>query len=301
MKVAKSKKSFRLRKISIIIGLFILLVLVLVVIVFPVIFGILVAIPRNSEVGEAPSGFEEVIITAQDGIDLQAWYKSPQNGSVIILLHGASESRENLRKYAELLTKKGYGVLAFDQRGHGESEGRTNRFGWNGNEDVGAAVSFLEKKEEVKTIGAIGNSMGGEIILGAASSYPEITAIVSEGATYRDYEEFKATEEYSELMKKLSTSRITYLTLQLITGDKPPKPTILESIKDSNANYLFIASGEMPKEIDYNTIYKDAAGSGGELWVVEGVNHVGAFHEKEMEYTDRVIEFFDKNLLNIKD
>jgi uncharacterized protein len=42
-----------------------------------------------------------------------------------------------------VLARHGYGVLLFDARGHGRSEGRAMDFGWFGDLDVSAAVSFL--------------------------------------------------------------------------------------------------------------------------------------------------------------
>ena len=112
---------------------------------------------------------------------LAGWYKPPLNGAVIILIHGAGGSREGMRPYAAMLARHGYGVLALDLRGHGASTGRTNRFGWQGTQDVGAAVAFLQARDEVKAIGGLGSSLGGEVLLGAASKYPALKAIAADG------------------------------------------------------------------------------------------------------------------------
>ena len=43
----------------------------------------------------------------------------------------------------------GYGVLLFDRRGEGESEGDPNGLGWRGTRDVHAAISFLQGRPDV--------------------------------------------------------------------------------------------------------------------------------------------------------
>ena len=45
-----------------------------------------------------------------------------------------------------MLARHGYGVLLFDRRGEGESDGEPNAFGWGGDRDVKAAVDFLQAR-----------------------------------------------------------------------------------------------------------------------------------------------------------
>jgi pimeloyl-ACP methyl ester carboxylesterase len=131
------------------------------------------------------AGSWTIALTTDDQVMLAGWYKPPINGAAIILIHGAGGSREGMRPYAEMLAHHGYGVLALDLRGHGASTGLTNRFGWQGTHDVGAAVAFLQARDEVKMIGGLGSSLGSEVLLGAASEYPAMQAIAADGATTR--------------------------------------------------------------------------------------------------------------------
>src|SRR5690606_22112581 len=88
---------------------------------------------------------------------------------------------------AQVLAAEEYGVLLFDARGHGASEGRAMDFGWYGNEDVSGAVTYLAARPGVDfdRIAAVGMSMGGEEAIGAAGADPRIKAVVAEGATSR--------------------------------------------------------------------------------------------------------------------
>ena len=48
-----------------------------------------------------------------------------------------------------MLARHGYGVLLFDRRGEGRSDGEPNIFGWGGGEDIKAAVRYLKTRDDV--------------------------------------------------------------------------------------------------------------------------------------------------------
>ena len=48
-----------------------------------------------------------------------------------------------------MLARHGYGVLLFDRRGEGRSEGEPNTFGWGGDEDIKAAIRYLKTRPDV--------------------------------------------------------------------------------------------------------------------------------------------------------
>ena len=127
--------------------------------------------------------YEEVEFTTSDGLLLKGWYIRSQNGAAVISFPGRAASQ----KRAKVLARHGYGVLLFDRRGEGESEGDPNLFGWQGERDVHAAVAFLQSRPDVdpERIGGIGLSVGGEMMIEAAAESSALKAIVSEGASGR--------------------------------------------------------------------------------------------------------------------
>ena len=90
-----------------------------------------------------------------------------------------------------MLARHGYGVLLFDRRGEGSSDGEPNAFGWGGDRDVKAAIDFLQPRPDVDRdrIGGIGLSVGGEMMLEAAAETDDLKAVVSEGAGARAFSE----------------------------------------------------------------------------------------------------------------
>jgi len=278
-------------------GIFLVGVILLLYIGLPVGLGIAAVLPSKTAVGQPPPGFEEVALQAEDGVQLKAWYRPPAGsgqagaGTVIVLIHGAGGSRENMRPYAEILVRHGYGVLALDLRGHGDSQGKTNRLGWQGTLDVGAAVRFLQNQKEVEHIAGLGSSMGGEVLLGAASAYPALQAIVADGATRRSTPEYLALESNRPLVRSF-TARLMFATVQLLTGDQPPLP-LLDSMRGAESTrFLLVAAGENALETSYNQLFVDTLGSRAALWLAPGAQHTGALALYPAEYEQRVISFY---------
>src|SRR5207247_145400 len=94
--------------------------------------------------------------------------------------------------HARMLARHGYGVLLFDRRGEGESQGDPNAFGWGGAKDIKAAIAFLQHRPDVDPdrIGGLGLSVGGELMLQTAAETDTLAAVVSEGGGSRSFGEY---------------------------------------------------------------------------------------------------------------
>jgi pimeloyl-ACP methyl ester carboxylesterase len=270
----------------------IIAVLLLLYIVLPVALAVVAVYPTKSQPGLPPPGFEPVTLETGDGFSLAGWYFPPKNSTAIILIHGAGASREAVRPYAEMLARHGYGVLALDLRGHGASGGSTNRLGWQGTRDVGAAVAFLEKRPEVDHIGALGLSLGGEVLLGAASDYSAIRAIAADGATRRSLAELMALPSERPLVRNF-TARVMYAAVQLLSGQQPPLPLLDSMTQAGSTEFLLIAAGEDEMEVKFNELFADTFAGRAQLWIALGADHTGAFGLYSDVYEQRVIAFFN--------
>ena len=120
-----------------------------------------------------------------------------------------SPGRDDLTRHARMLAGHGYGVLLFDRRGESESEGDFNAFGWGGDDDIKAGVSFLRRRADIDPtrIGGLGLSVGGEMMIEAAAEDRRLRAVVSEGAGARslaehwDLPELRASEAVFRLAR----------------------------------------------------------------------------------------------------
>jgi pimeloyl-ACP methyl ester carboxylesterase len=290
------KKRTGLRRLFRVMGTLVLIGVIGLYLVLPAAMGVFAVLPSNAQVGAPPDGFESITITTADGVALAGWFAPSANGAAIVLLHGAGGSRESVRAYAVMLHRHGYGVLAVDARGHGESGGRVNRLGWRGLEDVQAVVKHLEESG-IERIGGLGLSMGGEMLLGAASATPGLRAIITDGATRRCTEELLALPSERPLVRNF-TARVMYATVQLLSGDTPPTPLLDSMLASQQVPYLLIVAGENELEVAFNQLFADALGSRAQLWIVPGATHTGGFALSPEEYEDRVLSFFDRMLLD---
>jgi pimeloyl-ACP methyl ester carboxylesterase len=98
-------------------------------------------IPPGNTLRKYNIEYQPVDLITDDGIRLSAWYTPPTNGAVILLEHGYGDNRPE--SIHALLAKKKYGVLAWDARAHGESEGEISTVGYLEVLDVKAGLDYV--------------------------------------------------------------------------------------------------------------------------------------------------------------
>lgn len=127
--------------------------------------------------------YKEIQFTTFDGLMLKGWYVPPQNGAVVIFVHGLGADRAALLDEAGIITAKGYGALLFDMRAHGQSGGYVSTLGYNERRDVRSAVDFVHLQAGQNTpLALFGHSMGAATSLLATVEIPEIRAVIVESA-----------------------------------------------------------------------------------------------------------------------
>jgi uncharacterized protein len=236
--------------------------------------------------------FEDVSFTTSDGLRLQGWYVPSKNGATVISFPG----RKGPQKPARLLARHGYGVLLFDRRGEGESEGDPNLYGWRGTRDLKAAISYLESRPEVdpNRIGGVGLSVGGEVMLQAAAETDDFKAIVSEGAGVRSVREAVHVPGGAKVIFT-EISAISTLGTAVFASDLPPG-SLTDLSADITEPLLVIYSDGGQGGETISRQYYDAAKGPKELWPAPG-GHTGAIDAAPEEYERRVVAFFDRALL----
>jgi uncharacterized protein len=234
------------------------------------------------------AAYEDVTFTTSDGLRLQGWYVPSQNGAAVIVFPG----RKGPQRAARMLAQHDYGVLLFDRRGEGESEGDPNAFGWAGTRDLEAAVSYLQGRPDVdpERIGGIGLSVGGEVMLQAAAESDDLKAVVSEGAGIRSIRE--AVElEGSERWVGAPVWGLVTAAVALFASDLPP-PGLTDLTADISEPVFFIYATPGQGGESLNDAYYAAAKEPKEIWAAEG-GHTGAIAAEPEEYERRVVALLD--------
>jgi hypothetical protein len=242
---------------------------------------------------ELGTAHEDVAFTTSDGLRLEGWYVQSKNRAAVIVFPG----RKGPQKPARMLARHGYGVLLFDRRGEGESEGDPNTFGWAGTRDLKAAISFLQGRPDVDDdrIGGVGLSVGGEMLLQAAAETDEIRAVVSEGAGIRSVREAVDLTGTDRLVQTPVTALLT-LGTAVFTNQPPPRSLTDLSAEISPKPVFFIYATPGQGGENLNPTYYEAAKEPKEIWAAEG-GHTGAITAEPEAYERRVVGFFDSALL----
>jgi len=241
-------------------------------------------------------GYEDVSFTTSDGLKLEGWYIPSKNGAAVIAFPG----RKGPQEKARMLARHGYGVLLFDRRGEGESDGEPNSWGWGGTKDVKAAVAYLQRRRDVEPgrIGGLGLSVGGEMMLDAASDTKSLAAVVSEGAGARMFTE-EMDQDLSGLEKATMALPAWLKQTSIAVFSNQSPPTNLKELvpKISPRAMFLIAAPNAPTGEDLNRGYYDAAGEPKALWEIPESKHVGGLEARPREYERRVVDFLDRALL----
>ena len=236
--------------------------------------------------------YRDVAFTTDDGLRLKGWYVPSKNGAAVIAFPG----RRGPQKPARLLARHGYGVLLFDRRGEGESEGDPNLLGWQGTPDIEAAAAFLRAQPEVddERIGGLGLSVGGEMMLQEAAESDQLNAVVSEGAGIRSIREAVHLDGAEKLVGSWVFG-LTTLGTAVFTSTLPPRGlTDLSGEITEPALFIHATPGQGGESLTER--YYKAANGPKEYWAAPG-GHTGAIDAAPEEYERRVLGFFDRTLL----
>ncbi|HYP55196.1 MAG TPA: alpha/beta fold hydrolase [Solirubrobacterales bacterium] len=233
---------------------------------------------------------KDVSFTTSDGLELEGWYIPSRNGAAVIAFPG----RKNPQGRARFLARHGYGVLLFDRRGEGASDGDPNSYGWDGDRDVKAAIRWLRQRRDVDPdrIGGIGLSVGGEMLLETAAETPLLRAVISEGAGSRSFREAR------HIMGADVASFLPMAAAVTVFSGHTPAPDLRALVARIEQPTLLIHGRYSQKgtEAKYNKIYDEAGGPNVTRWEIPKSGHTGGLDAAPAEYERRVVRFFDHAL-----
>jgi hypothetical protein len=176
-------------------------------------------------------------------------------------------------------------------------------FGWYGDRDVSAAVTYVQQRPHVDTgrIGAVGMSMGGEEAIGAMAGDRRIHAAVAEGATNRVFGD-KAWLSARYGVRGSITKGVEWLTYRLtdlLTAAKPPITLADAVARSAPRPVLLITAGKVSDETNAGNAIRAASPRTVEVWNVPGANHTGGLRTQPTEWRHRVTRFLDRTLLSV--
>jgi pimeloyl-ACP methyl ester carboxylesterase len=247
--------------------------------------------------------YEDVALTAVDGVTLFGWCIPSHNKAAVILLHGYGANRAEMVGRAGLLADHGYGVLLYDQRASGESEGEFRSFGWADVDDVPVALEFLVGREGVdpERVGALGFSQGGQIALRAAAESDRFRAVVAEEPGFSTLEDLPHMTTFKDRWIAFNY-RLGFKGLEWWTGVQNPSGVVEGLSRIAPRSVLLIATGP-DEDPGYWLVrhFYDKASEPKTWWHVPEAGHGQVPLVRGEEYRERIVSFFDKALLQESD
>ena len=239
---------------------------------------------------------EEVSFHTSDGLTLRGWYVPSRNRAAVILVHGGAGDRASLLPEAQHLAARGFGVLTFDRRASGESDGETTTWGIQEQRDVGASLDFVSARADVDParIGVVGFSIGASAVAMQASRDRRAAAVLllavwpslDEEVRYkaRHFGPLTALPalwafrhaglDVDEVRPVSALAAVAPRPLMLVSGseDEDTPPAIMERVH--------------------------AAAAGSTLWIVPGAHHGDYAEVSREEYPRRFVGFFESALID---
>ena len=114
---------------------------------------------------------------AGDGIRLRGWRCAPagRRRGTIVYLHGIGDNRSGAAGVVDRFGPRGFEVVAFDSRAHGQSEGDRCTYGIRETSDLRRVVATIADGPIV----LIGGSLGAAVAIQTAAREPRITGVVA--------------------------------------------------------------------------------------------------------------------------
>ncbi|GHG89267.1 alpha/beta fold hydrolase [Comamonas sp. JC664] len=237
---------------------------------------------------------QDVSLRTEDGLTLRGWYVPSRNGAAVVLAHGLSQTRADLLPEAQILRAAGYGVLLFDLRAHGESEGAFSTWGDLERRDVRAALAFVRAQPDVdpERVGALGFSIGSAAVAEVAAQDSAVRAVVLLSpfntlwlAAAYDFRRFGAVSQAGALVPfwRRGIALDEVRTIDAVEHIRPRPLLIVMGTEESGqplADELFAKVREYAQ-----------------TWRIQGAGH-GSFSVTEPEaYPRRLTDFLDAALL----
>ncbi len=130
---------------------------------------------RSARKVPTPAGCVERTFAAD--VSLSGWFcrsTTPQRGSLIIL-HGVADTRAGAAGLVSRFAARGFDVVAYDSRAHGESGGDGCTYGFWEKQDLRRVIGTLRAGPVV----LLGTSLGAGVALQVAAGDPRVTGVVA--------------------------------------------------------------------------------------------------------------------------
>jgi pimeloyl-ACP methyl ester carboxylesterase len=244
----------------------------------------------------ADKGYREFTAVTSDGIKIYAcFYEGATGADTIVLCHGHGVDSRMMNDMVRFLRNAGYGILLFDFRAHGRSDGRITSIGLHEWQDIKAAIAAAKKLGFIadgSKLAAYGRSMGAAALINGAAKLPEIDAFVLE-SSFERLRNIAARDAGRRL--KLPDSIFTDIVFWItgkVTGIDYLANNPAERIRDLVERPVFLIHDENDYRADvqaFNMLKEQLPEA--ETWIAPDAWHVCAHQRQPVAFENRFLDF----------
>lgn len=242
---------------------------------------------------------EEVTLTSHDGLKLRGIFIDKGSKNTIIFCHGITVGLIWSLKYIKIFEKRGWNILLYDHRRHGQSQGKYSTYGYLEKKDLDLWVNWvIDKKRKDSIIGLHGESMGAATTLQYLEINKYVKFIIADCA-FSDLTELlsrKIKEDYNIMLYPLLHLSNLLTKIKAKFYYQWVKP--IESVKKSTIPVMFIHGNKdyfVPWDMSismYNAKVKGIK----RLYIAEGAAHARAIEVDKERYEKEVMLFVEEVL-----
>jgi pimeloyl-ACP methyl ester carboxylesterase len=131
---------------------------------------------RNQLIGATPSHCRDATFQGE-GLALKGWRcpSSITRRGTVVYLHGIADNRASATGVIARFGRRGFDVVAYDSRAHGESGGDACTYGFFEKQDLHRVIESVGEGPVI----LIGTSLGGAVALQQAARDSRVTAVVA--------------------------------------------------------------------------------------------------------------------------
>ena len=238
-------------------------------------------------------------VKTTDGITLRGWYyPTPERRHLVVLVHGMKASLDEVAGLGRDLHAKGYDVLLFDLRGHGESDPARLTMGRRERLDLRAVLSWAEGSGyDPDRIGWIGFSMGAATLLMEGERNPDIRVAVFD-SPFGDLPQLLKSQlpKHSHLPKFFNPGILYAANKVYGVRTSDLKPIRSAMYWGDRPTLIFHGEADQTVPVSQSRALARVLGQSCTTITIPGVGHVKSYSTFPRQYANRVDAFFRSHL-----
>lgn len=244
---------------------------------------------------------DEYTVITKDGIKLQVYYFKNliDTNKYIVMSHGHTYTHHGCIKYARMMMEKGYNIITYDQRYHGNSTGKYTSLGYHEKDDLKEIIddTYTRFGEDIY-LGTYGESMGAATVLLEAEKDDRVQFVFSDCA-FKNLDVLidEILQNHKFYPRKLFKA-VSNLFFKFITGTRYTGISPISAIQSLRIP-IFFAHGEADGFIQYKhsvDLFESYPGPKEIFIAGNDAKHAGSYVKDTKNYEVAVHQFVEKYL-----